>query len=145
MRSSSKHVCRWAAVVCGLAASFTATASTFELTFFSIDAAAETQAVSGGPWELQFTVGQADAFTTTGAGYVLVGGFWSVAQDIPCPGDLDDNRSIDLADLAGLLAAFGSMTGDAAFNPRADLNNSGTIDLADLSGILGLFGTICGC
>lgn len=145
MRHAFRKFSRWIAVASLVAGLTGMAAADYELTFFSIDAASETQSAAGGTYELQFTVGQPDAAKTMGADYVLVGGFWSVAQDIPCPGDLDLNRTIDLADLAGLLAAFGSMTGDANFNPNADLDNSGAIDLADLSGILGLFGTICGC
>ncbi|MCA9244933.1 MAG: hypothetical protein KDA32_13325 [Phycisphaerales bacterium] len=60
-----------------------------------------------------------------------------------CVGDLDDSGTIDLADLAGLLSAFGASTGDANFIEAADLDNSGTIDLGDLAGLLALFGTPC--
>ncbi|MCA9243021.1 MAG: hypothetical protein KDA32_03630 [Phycisphaerales bacterium] len=71
------------------------------------------------------------------------GTFEVVEGATPCPGDLDDSGGIDLADLAGLLAAFGLCDTDGGFNALADLDNSGCIDLADLAGLLALFGTPC--
>ncbi|MCA9243154.1 MAG: hypothetical protein KDA32_04305, partial [Phycisphaerales bacterium] len=62
---------------------------------------------------------------------------------LPCRGDLDGSNSVDLADLAGLLSAFGSVTGDANFIPAADLDNDGMITLGDLAGFLALFGQPC--
>ncbi|MCA9244789.1 MAG: hypothetical protein KDA32_12575 [Phycisphaerales bacterium] len=61
----------------------------------------------------------------------------------PCPGDLDGNGQVDLADLAGVLAVFGSINGDANYLPAADLDSDQDVDLADLAGLLALFGTTC--
>lgn len=60
-----------------------------------------------------------------------------------CPGDINGDGQRDLADLSALLAAYGTCTGDAGFNPAADLNGSGCVDLADLSGLLTVFGVPC--
>lgn len=67
----------------------------------------------------------------------------NVSPALPCPGDLNGDRVIDLADLAGLLAAFGTTPTDENYNPAADLDGSGAIDLADLAGLLAVFGTSC--
>lgn len=61
----------------------------------------------------------------------------------PCPGDLDGSGAIDLADLAGLLSAFGSSLGDPGFLEAADLDGNNTVDLGDLAGLLALFGSAC--
>lgn len=68
---------------------------------------------------------------------------FEVVEDETCVGDLDDSGSIDLADLAGMLAVFGLCDTDGGYNPLADLDNSGCIDLSDLAGLLSLFGLPC--
>ena len=55
-----------------------------------------------------------------------------------CPGDVDGSGSVDLADLALLLANFGSSSGGAG-----DLDGDGDVDLADLATLLSAFGTSC--
>ncbi|MCA9242382.1 MAG: hypothetical protein KDA32_00395 [Phycisphaerales bacterium] len=60
-------------------------------------------------------------------------------------GDLNGDDCVNLADLAGMLAAFGSAPGDANYNPLADLDNDNDVDLGDLSGLLSVFGTGPGC
>jgi len=59
-----------------------------------------------------------------------------------CP-DLDASGAVDLSDLAALLSAFGSSSGEDAFDCGLDLDFSGSIDLPDLAGILSLFGGPC--
>jgi hypothetical protein len=58
-----------------------------------------------------------------------------------CPGDLDGDLDIDLADLAALLANFGTPSG--ATYEDGDLDGDGDVDLADLAGLLAVFGTDC--
>lgn len=65
------------------------------------------------------------------------------AVEAPCVGDLNDDNMVDLSDLAGLLSAFGSSTGDPNFNPLADVDDDGVIGLGDLAGLLANFGLPC--
>ncbi|MCA9244475.1 MAG: hypothetical protein KDA32_11000 [Phycisphaerales bacterium] len=59
-----------------------------------------------------------------------------------CP-DVDGSGMVDLADLAGLLAAFGSSQGSPQYLPGADVDQNGTINLSDLAGLLAAFGSVC--
>ncbi|MCC6361076.1 MAG: hypothetical protein IT450_20230 [Phycisphaerales bacterium] len=61
----------------------------------------------------------------------------------PCTGDVNDDGVRDLADLATLLASFGSVTGDPGYNPAADFDASGAVDLGDLTVLLSTFGVAC--
>jgi hypothetical protein len=60
---------------------------------------------------------------------------------VPCPGDLDGDNDVDLADLAQLLGNYG-MTSGATYED-GDLDGDGDVDLADLAELLGEYGTIC--
>ncbi|MFQ5805858.1 MAG: FG-GAP repeat domain-containing protein, partial [Phycisphaerae bacterium] len=53
-----------------------------------------------------------------------------------CAGDVDGDGDTDLADLAALLAAYGTSVGDPSYNPDADFNGDGQIDLSDLAFLL---------
>ena len=57
-----------------------------------------------------------------------------------CPGDVDGNGEVDLADLSELLGNFGSVGQDIP----GDLDGNGTVDLTDLSDLLANFGNTCG-
>jgi hypothetical protein len=58
-----------------------------------------------------------------------------------CPGDLDGDLDVDLADLAQLLSNYGT-TGGAAYED-GDLDEDGDVDLTDLAALLAEYGTIC--
>ena len=58
-----------------------------------------------------------------------------------CPGDLDADYDVDLADLAQLLGHYG-MTSGAAY-VDGDLDDDGDVDLADLAELLGHYGDVC--
>lgn len=59
-----------------------------------------------------------------------------------CPGDVDQDSDTDLADLAELLAAYGTVIGDPDYNPAADFDDDGDVDLSDLALLLAWYG--CG-
>ena len=52
-----------------------------------------------------------------------------------CPADIDGSGTIDAADLAAVLGAWGACSGCAA-----DVNGSGTVDASDLAAVLGGWG-----
>lgn len=58
-----------------------------------------------------------------------------------CPGDLDGDGDVDVADLAILLANFGAIAGVSAAD--GDLDRDGDVDVADLAILLANYGTIC--
>ena len=62
-----------------------------------------------------------------------------------CPGDLNEDGTIDLMDLAILLERLGACEADAGsgYLPEADLDNSHCIDLTDVQIFLSRFGTGC--
>ncbi|MCC6361086.1 MAG: immunoglobulin domain-containing protein [Phycisphaerales bacterium] len=63
-----------------------------------------------------------------------------VTQCPTCPGDLDSDADVDLADLARLLGHFG----DPEAPPSdGDIDGDGDVDLSDLAQLLGRFGTVC--
>ena len=64
-----------------------------------------------------------------------------VAGTPPCPGDLNGDGTINLADLSTLLGNFGIPSG--ATPEMGDLDGDGDVDLSDLSGLLSVFGTSC--
>ncbi len=64
---------------------------------------------------------------------------WGIDQST-VEGDVDGDGDVDLNDLALLLAAYGTCTGDANFNPNADFGGDGCVDLADLSVLLANYG-----
>jgi hypothetical protein len=58
-----------------------------------------------------------------------------------CPGDLDGNGDVSLADLAVLLSNYGTASG--ATPDQGDIDGDGDVDLADLAVLLSSFGTTC--
>jgi hypothetical protein len=59
----------------------------------------------------------------------------------PCTGDLNGDSVVDIADLATLLANFGTLSGGTLAN--GDINGDGAVDLADLTLLLSDFGRNC--
>lgn len=58
-----------------------------------------------------------------------------------CDGDVDDNRNIDLQDLALLLSEYGATCSTTSC--AADINYDGVVDLQDLANLLSNFGRQC--
>src|SRR5262249_42677324 len=59
----------------------------------------------------------------------------------PCPGDLNADGQISLADLTVLLSHFGATSG--ATTDQGDMDADGDVDIADLSAFLSRFGAAC--
>ncbi len=65
----------------------------------------------------------------------------TVVEEVECPGDLDGDGDVDLADLGRLLAHYG-MTSGATYED-GDLDGDGDVDLSDLAALLAVYGTTC--
>jgi len=59
----------------------------------------------------------------------------------PCIGDLDNDRDVDLSDLAALLSHYGMTSGAGV--AEGDLDCDGAVGLADLAALLAVYGTTC--
>lgn len=57
--------------------------------------------------------------------------------------DLNCDTVVDIQDLASLLSAYGTCSGDPEFLAVADFDGNGCIDLSDLAAILANFGMTC--
>ena len=71
------------------------------------------------------------------AGLGMVG----TVQVVTCPADISGDHTVDIRDLAALLANYGTSSGASYFD--GDLDFDGDVDLADLAKLLGLYGTSC--
>lgn len=65
----------------------------------------------------------------------------SIPDECDCPGDLDGDFDVDLADLANLLAHYGQ-PGPLSYTD-GDLDGDGDVDLADLAALLAAYGVPC--
>ena len=61
----------------------------------------------------------------------------------PCPGDIDHDGDIDLADLAALLSSYDLCIGDAGYLPDADLDGNDCVTLSDMAALLAVYGQTC--
>ncbi len=91
--------------------------------------------------KLGFLTGTTNDFGEVLVGYKLNG--IVRPQFDECLGDFDGNGTIELADLAGLLATFAMDCENPNFPYHIDFDASGVIDLADLAGVLAIFGQAC--
>jgi hypothetical protein len=102
---------------------------------FDISAIADDQPTVYVRWGM----GPTDAGTTYPGWNVDDVAIWGVDTSEPCPGDLDGDGDVDLADLAQLLANYG-MTSGAEYED-GDLDGDGDVDLSDLAALLANYGT----
>jgi hypothetical protein len=64
--------------------------------------------------------------------------FIGTDPDLACgagawPPDVNSSRSVDLSDIPPLKAAYGSSSGEAAYNARVDFNASNNVEIADVA------------
>jgi hypothetical protein len=105
------------------------------------------------PYALEYTTGQTlpptlagryigiHMYGSDGIPRVLYDDFRLEATSTPCHFDLDGNGAVDLADLAALLANFGTPAG--AEHGDGDMDFDGDVDLGDLAALLANFGAGC--
>ena len=134
------------AVVVAVSATATVVADDFSLDWWTIDNGGEMFTTGGDDFELSGTIGQPDAGPVmTGDVFELTGGFWAGAVEAEfCFGDIEPfggDGDVDLADLAQLLANYGTPSGATYWD--GDLDGDGDVDLADLAALLAVYGTTC--
>jgi hypothetical protein len=112
----------------------------FDLDWYTIDGGGEMWS-TGGDFELSGTIGQPDAgeHTMTGGDFELAGGFWSGSCFLL--GDLNHDGTVNLSDLAQLLANYNTTSG--ATYEDGDLNGDGAVTLPDLAELLAHYGDAC--
>jgi rhodanese-related sulfurtransferase len=66
----------------------------------------------------------------------------TAASSSACPGDVDGDGVVDVADLLLVLASFGQMASHFE-RLHADLDDNAVVDVADILGVLALFGESC--
>ncbi|MDI6825788.1 MAG: dockerin type I domain-containing protein [Candidatus Aenigmarchaeota archaeon] len=60
-------------------------------------------------------------------------------------GDIDDNRKVNILDIAAMAIAYGTKPEDPRWNRNADLNNDETINIIDIAMVARNFGNDCSC
>lgn len=66
-------------------------------------------------------------------------GAWRLRLDFPCPGDIDNDDFVQIADLVLLLGNFG----ESGTNLPGDFDANGTVEISDLATLLAAFGRDC--
>ena len=61
----------------------------------------------------------------------------------PCPGDLDGDGRVTVADLFIVISHFGQTPVDAEWDPRADANKDDMVSFEDLTEVISNFGKEC--
>lgn len=115
-------------------------ADTFDLTWNTLADGGGTS--TGAGFELNGTIGQADAGELSGGVFEMTGGFWaaSTTSGAFCPGDLNSDSRVDLADLVILLSNYGSTN---ATLEEGDITGDGNVDLGDLAAMMQHYGDVC--
>lgn len=111
-----------------------ALAHEFDLSWNSIDGGGGLSA--GGGFELEGSIGQADAGSAAGSAFSLMGGFWAGVQfaEPVLSGDCNGDRHVDLADFEVFQAClFGPGDDPGPACGCSDLDADGDIDLVDFA------------
>lgn len=67
----------------------------------------------------------------------------SFAPPAPCPGDANNDRVVNFADITAVLASFGSTYPAGVVNGPGDANHDGIVNFADITAVLANFGLTC--
>lgn len=138
MKTPRQNICTCVVIgVAILAAS--ASAGTFELTWFSIDGGGGSSV--GGSFALSGTIGQSDAGAPmTGGDFSLTGGYWAggaTSSDFLCNWDFDEDGDVDLSDFSEFSLCFAGANNPPAASCQpeidADCDGDGDVDLSDFS------------
>lgn len=62
---------------------------------------------------------------------------------VPCPGDADENGSVDFGDVTSVLSNWGATYTPGTLPSPGDSNHDGTVDFGDITETLARFGTAC--
>jgi hypothetical protein len=98
---------------------------------------------SGGSFSLGGTIGQADAGRHNGAGYTLLGGFWTEQPSLDCYANCDGstvNPVLNVADFSCFLSKFAA--GDTYANCDGSTSQP-TLNVADFTCFLTKFAAGC--
>lgn len=117
--------------MCGLVlAASVATAVEYDLTWHSIDGGGAMR-ITGGPFELSGTIGQADAGRLSGGGFEITGGFWFEIA----PGDCTQDGGVEIHDFANFNDCMAGPGGDPGSDRCncLDLDGDGDVDLVDMA------------
>ncbi len=116
------------------------TGDDFDLSWHTVDGGGGTS--GGGGFVLRGTIGQPDAGDLSGGDFTLRGGFWQTfgvdCGDCP-PADLNGDGTVDAADLAQLLGAWGPHEPCPPYD-AADFNQDCSVNATDLAELLGSWG-----
>lgn len=90
------------AVVTALAAASAATATEFNVAWFTLDSGGTSMSAGSG-FELSATIAQSDAGAMSSAGWELAGGFWVTPEVCNLPADLNGDGITDALDIQGFV------------------------------------------
>jgi hypothetical protein len=96
----------------------------------------------GPDWQgtLAATVELVDYGSTSYADSPAITLYFTNRPDPTVPGDVEGDGLVDVVDLLYLVDSFGTLSGDASFDPWCDFNEDGAVDVVDLLTLVENFG-----